>query len=76
MTNISRYEYYSKLPDYPFAVYFLNDKGQVSPKKMFTATRKRINEDRAVVEIYIYELSRFIEYSPKWLTVVHNFILN
>lgn len=47
----------------PFSVYLLDDNGQVEPKRIFTVVDKRITEDS--VDVFIYELGRFVVYDSE-----------
>lgn len=54
---------FESIQEMPFSVYFLDDKGQVEPKRIFTVVDKRITEDS--VDVFIYELGRFVIYHPE-----------
>lgn len=56
----------ANLPEVPFSIYFLNDDMEVSPKKMFTVTRK--SDD--TVSLYIMELKREVVYDYYRMDVV------
>jgi hypothetical protein len=66
---------YRQLPSEPFPVYFLKN-GEVEPRKMFTACKKRINYIDLQVEIYIVELDRYVPFRDGEIRIVNGFYLN
>ena len=56
---------FKNLPEVPFSMYFYNDGGEISPKKIFTVTNKVINHKKNQIDLFITELKRDITYDPK-----------
>ncbi len=59
-----------QIPEVPCSIYFYNKQMEVEPKQMFTVTRKRINHEKAMVELYIMEQKKFIPYSESIYPVI------
>lgn len=66
---------FNNLPDPPFSIYFLRQ-GQVNPKKMFTVTRKVLNELEQRIELYILELERPVEFDSNKIDIVEKIFPN
>jgi hypothetical protein len=47
----------------PMSVYMYDRFGNMNPLKMFTVSRKRVNQ-QGHLEYYIVELDKFVEYNP------------
>lgn len=66
---------YDTIPGIPYSAYFMEE-SEVSPKRVFTITEKRINKTLNIVEVRVMEIGRFIEYNPKTIVKVAEFSPN
>jgi len=63
------------VPALPASVFFLNKEMEVHPKRIFTITHKHINQERCMVEVYIRELEKYVDFNPQQIIpVVHYFV--
>lgn len=65
---------FETLPQPPFSIYFLNDNGEISPKRAFTVLEKRVNHKKQVIELKIMEKEgQYVEYNNVLTERVHNY---
>ena len=73
--NTLQYDY-DNLPELPFNVYFLDQDGQVSPKRIYTVTRKRMGIESHKIELYVLELDQYIVYDEEKVIRVAEMCVN
>lgn len=66
---------YDRLPALPFNIYILDAEGKVSPKRIYTVTRKRIDIVSSKIELFILEFEQYIFYNSQ-VVLVNEFCVN
>jgi hypothetical protein len=65
---------FGTLPQVPFSVYFYDDEGEIFPKQAYTVTRKVINPENQLIELFILEFGHFVGYDANRMAAVKNYL--